>query len=114
MLSVDTTSLRHPPRRSGKNCDLQFDNSDRFMYDTLTLTFPARYCRHSDNKVATLFLQTYGKSSATNRYDAFTMAWRVLVFNWSVNPANNVVSKCKRILNALNRPFEDNRLSLCQ
>ena len=30
MLSDDTLSLRHLPRRSSKNCDLQFANSDRF------------------------------------------------------------------------------------
>ena len=30
MLSVDTYSMRHLPRRSSKNCDLQFANSDRF------------------------------------------------------------------------------------
>ena len=30
MLSVNTNSLRHLPRRSSKNCDLQFANSDRF------------------------------------------------------------------------------------
>ena len=32
MLSVsdDTISLRHLPRRSSKNCDLQFVNNDRF------------------------------------------------------------------------------------
>ena len=29
LLSVDTNSLRHLPRRSSKNCDLQFANSDR-------------------------------------------------------------------------------------
>ena len=28
MLSVDTISLRHHPRRSGKNCDLHFANTD--------------------------------------------------------------------------------------
>ena len=28
MLSVDRNSLRHHPRRSGKNCDLQFANTD--------------------------------------------------------------------------------------
>ena len=31
MLSDDTNSLRHLPRRSSKNCDLQFANFDRFM-----------------------------------------------------------------------------------
>ena len=30
MLSDDTISLRHLPRRSSKNCDLQFANNDRF------------------------------------------------------------------------------------
>ena len=30
MLSDDTVSLRHLPRRSSKNCDLQFANGDRF------------------------------------------------------------------------------------
>ena len=30
VLSVDTNSLRHLPRRSSQNCDLQFANSDRF------------------------------------------------------------------------------------
>ena len=30
MLSVDTNSLRHLLRRSNKNCELQFHNSDRF------------------------------------------------------------------------------------
>ena len=30
MLSDETISLRHLPRRSCKNCDLQFANSDRF------------------------------------------------------------------------------------
>ena len=30
MLSDDTDSLRHLPRRSSKNCDLQFANTDRF------------------------------------------------------------------------------------
>ena len=29
LLSVDTNSLRHLPRRSSKKCDLQFENSDR-------------------------------------------------------------------------------------
>ena len=29
MLSVDTNNLRHLPRRSSKNCDLQFANTDR-------------------------------------------------------------------------------------
>ena len=29
VLSVDTNSLRHLPRRSSKNCDLQFANFDR-------------------------------------------------------------------------------------
>ena len=28
-MSVDTNSLRHLPRRSCKNCDLQFANTDR-------------------------------------------------------------------------------------
>ena len=30
MLSDDTISLRHLPRQSSKNCDLQFANNDRF------------------------------------------------------------------------------------
>ena len=30
MLSDDTVSLRHLPRRSSKNSDLQFANGDRF------------------------------------------------------------------------------------
>ena len=30
MLSDDTISLRHLPRRSSKNCDLHFANNDRF------------------------------------------------------------------------------------
>ena len=30
MHSVDTNSLRHLSRRSSKNCELQFANSDRF------------------------------------------------------------------------------------
>ena len=30
MLSDDTISLRHLPRRSSKNCDLPFANNDRF------------------------------------------------------------------------------------
>ena len=30
MLSDDMISLRHLPRRSSKNCDLQFANTDRF------------------------------------------------------------------------------------
>ena len=30
MLSDDTNSLRHLSRRSSKNCDLQFANTDRF------------------------------------------------------------------------------------
>ena len=30
MLSDDTISLRHIPRRSSKNCDPQFANNDRF------------------------------------------------------------------------------------
>ena len=30
VLSADMNSLRHFPRRSSKNCDLQFANSDRF------------------------------------------------------------------------------------
>ena len=30
MLSDDTVSFRHLPRRSSKNCDLQFANGDRF------------------------------------------------------------------------------------
>ena len=29
MISVDMNSLRHLPRRSSKNCDLQFANCDR-------------------------------------------------------------------------------------
>ena len=29
MLSVDTNSLRHLPRRSSKNCDLEFANTDK-------------------------------------------------------------------------------------
>ena len=29
MLSADTDSLRHLPRRSSKNCDMQFANTDR-------------------------------------------------------------------------------------
>ena len=30
LLSVDTNSLRHVPKRSSKNCDLRFANIDRF------------------------------------------------------------------------------------
>ena len=30
MFPDDTISLRHLPRRSSKNCDLQFANNDRF------------------------------------------------------------------------------------
>ena len=30
MLSDDTVSMRHLPRRSSKNCDFPFANSDRF------------------------------------------------------------------------------------
>ena len=32
MLSFDTNSLRHLPRRSIKNCDLEFANNDRQTY----------------------------------------------------------------------------------
>ena len=30
MLSVNTNSLRHLPKRSSNNCDMQFANNDRF------------------------------------------------------------------------------------
>ena len=42
MHSDDTISLRHLPRRSSKNCDLQFANNDRckanYSIDTALLT----------------------------------------------------------------------------
>ena len=33
MLSVDTSNLRHLPRRSSNNCDLEFANTDRLKED---------------------------------------------------------------------------------
>ena len=49
VLSDDTNSLRHLPRRSSKNCDLQFVNFDRFkenysIDDFCPLPNPCRCC----------------------------------------------------------------------
>ena len=46
MLSADTNSLRHLPRRSSKNCDLQFANSDRFKENC---SIDAGSSRHNDD-----------------------------------------------------------------
>ena len=44
LLSVDTNSLRHLPRRSGKNCNLQFANSDIILFKE---KYIIDYDRHS-------------------------------------------------------------------
>ena len=63
LLSVDTNSLRHLPRRSSNNCDLQFDNLDR----------------HTDNYIVTYILVhcnapiVEGKAKLTARQNANTI-----------------------------------------
>ena len=37
MLSADTDSLRHLPRRSSENCDLQFANADRQLKENYSI-----------------------------------------------------------------------------
>ena len=58
MLSVDTNSLRHLPRRSSKNCDVQFANSDRFKKNSgrpihIRLLLPDRHACYEIVAVAT-------------------------------------------------------------
>ena len=78
MLSDDTISLRHLPRRSCKNCDLQFENNDRFKANySIERTIPHQLClllfpfsTRSMNK--TLFEQVETTlASGLNELDAY-------------------------------------------
>ena len=47
MLSVDTNNLRHVPRRSSKNCDLEFANTDRLKENYSIDNIIDLYTRHT-------------------------------------------------------------------